>query len=278
MSDAEVLQDIAAFIAKTYEANVNLTGIVYMRSITDKRAGGTALRNINMFQRLLGERADRQVFLVTSRWDKLRDREIGDHRTEELTRVGGLWRDMHLRGSRNFPFDKSPESARRVVRAILDGRIAHTPEALRIQEELVEDRRLLDETQAGRMVLSDMEEYHQTRLAGLDTGGGARTPQRFKRKYDEFVRNMHIDYEQLLETARVRYARIMAELGQEARGEGRGEGEAKAESKERKRARREKAIKIISAIGQWLSLLFGIAFGAKRIVVSLPGEEGPGEF
>ncbi|KAF8606256.1 hypothetical protein BDV93DRAFT_604752 [Ceratobasidium sp. AG-I] len=88
MTDSEILKRLASFLKTTYHQDQLLSGIIYMHRISDNRVGGASRRNFNVFRKLCGEGALRNVVVTTSMWSNppteieiARERELGE---EEL--------------------------------------------------------------------------------------------------------------------------------------------------------------------------------------------------
>ena len=66
--DADVLKEVATFLASTYKENKKVSGILYPHRIIDIRMGGSAKRNLRMFMQLCGPDCFPNVVLVTTMW------------------------------------------------------------------------------------------------------------------------------------------------------------------------------------------------------------------
>lgn len=85
MTDRAVLEMIAAYLDTEYEDGKKLHGIIYMHRITDPKLGMVSHRKLKLFQNLCGSNSLKNVVVVTSRWDELRDEEsLGDLREGQL--------------------------------------------------------------------------------------------------------------------------------------------------------------------------------------------------
>ncbi|TFK33953.1 hypothetical protein BDQ12DRAFT_690350 [Crucibulum laeve] len=142
-SDLEILQTISKWLTDTYKNGVKLAGIVYTHRISDNRMAGTPYRNLRMFGELYGDKAARNVILVTTMWDRVQ-RHLGEKRESELK--SKYWKVLLDRGSDCYRFDNTQASAWAVIDKILE---SDDTETLLLQEELVELRKRLQETQAG---------------------------------------------------------------------------------------------------------------------------------
>ena len=155
-SDTDVLKDIAFFLSTVYQNRVRLAGIVYLHRITDPRMGGSALKNLYMFQRLCGNKGLSSVILATTMWASLENtdagQEIGRKREEEL-RMPQFWGSMVDRGSEIVKHDGTKESAHSIISRLVD---KGAQVVLDIQVQLVEQKKTLDETSAGQYLQKEL--------------------------------------------------------------------------------------------------------------------------
>jgi hypothetical protein len=155
-SDTDVLKDVAFFLSTVYQNKVRLAGIIYLHRITDPRMGGSALKNLYMFQRLCGDRGLSSVILATTMWAGLEGmdagQETGRKREEEL-RMPQFWGSMVDRGSEIVKHDGTKESARSIISRLVD---KGTQVVLDIQVQLVEENKTLDETSAGQYIQREL--------------------------------------------------------------------------------------------------------------------------
>jgi hypothetical protein len=152
-SDAEVLREIADWLSRAYEKKIMLTGIIYLHRITDVRVGGSALKNLSMFRKLCGEDAFGSVVLATTWWDKV-DLAFGEEREKELISEKAFWVGMVNRGSKVFRQNNGAVSARLIVDYLVNRK---QKMKLQIQEELVTEKKTLDQTGAGLEVGAQLD-------------------------------------------------------------------------------------------------------------------------
>ena len=133
-----------------YEKSIKLSGLIYLHRITDNRMGGSPHRNLRMFGELCGDQAVRKVVLVTTMWDKVQ-RDTGVRREKEL--FENYWKTMIKHGASTARFLNSADSAWDAIDPILK---KLETEVLLLQEELVDLKRALSETQVGRTLFSDL--------------------------------------------------------------------------------------------------------------------------
>src|SRR4051794_37978067 len=70
-SDVDILKDIAFFLTTMHANRCRLAGVIYLHRITDPRMGGSALKNLEMFQKLCGTGSLPSVILTTTMWGDL---------------------------------------------------------------------------------------------------------------------------------------------------------------------------------------------------------------
>lgn len=160
-SETEVLQDISKWLQETYEQNNKLTGIIYLHGINHARVQGSALQNLKMFRELCGPDPLKNVVLVTTFWNSV-STTVGSSREDELASDKDFWAGMLQRGSRMERFTDRASGLK-----ILESLIGNEPEVLKIQKELVEDKKQLIDTGAGQIVneeLVRLEKLHQAKI------------------------------------------------------------------------------------------------------------------
>jgi hypothetical protein len=90
-SDAEILEEITAFLCAQYQLGMPLKGIIFMHRITDNKMSGSAQRYFEMFNCLCGERNFQNVVLLTTMWSELKDEGKGlERERESCVRVSGI--------------------------------------------------------------------------------------------------------------------------------------------------------------------------------------------
>ncbi|EKM78811.1 hypothetical protein AGABI1DRAFT_13598, partial [Agaricus bisporus var. burnettii JB137-S8] len=144
-SDAEILEQIAKWLADTYKAGVKLSGILYLHRITDNRITNTVVRNLDMFQKLCGSENLSSITFVTTNWDSFRAENIqeGKANEEQLSEV--YWKSLLDNGSKMLRFENTCSSAWNIIDAVPE-----IPISLNIQKEIVEEGKSLPDTAAGR--------------------------------------------------------------------------------------------------------------------------------
>ncbi|KAF9038111.1 hypothetical protein BJ165DRAFT_422291 [Panaeolus papilionaceus] len=162
-TDAQILEIIANWLESTYRRRILLTGLVYLHRITDIRHDVGIQNTMNVFQRLSGPNAFERVALVTTMWNDLRDKQIGVEREEQL--MNNHWRPMIIRKAMTGRFDSNNrETAVKVIRDIVERNTKTV--LLQLQEELVDKKKSLPSTSAGKVAFT-LEEAMKWRLRQL---------------------------------------------------------------------------------------------------------------
>jgi len=143
-SDTDVLQMIAAFLETSYERGRTLAGVLYFHRISDFRMTGVSKKNFSMFQKLCGDKALRNVVIVTNMWGEV-EPQVGDAREVELVTDDTFFKPVLEKGARMGRHDKTVLSAEKIIRLILQNH----PLPLRIQEEMVDEHKDISQTGAG---------------------------------------------------------------------------------------------------------------------------------
>lgn len=97
-----------------------------------------------MFRKLCGDNTLQNVVVVTNMWGEV-DPQVGNDRETELMREDIFFKPVLDKGARMTRHQNTVPSAEDVIRLILDNH----PLPLRIQEELVDERKDISETGAG---------------------------------------------------------------------------------------------------------------------------------
>ena len=164
--DAEVLAGVAKWLANLYHSRQRLTGLIYMHPITEPRITGSMLKNLRVFEKMLGEGGSSNMILVTSKWDLLASIDEGLPRERELCQ--GIWAPLIERGSRTLRFAGNKSSAMAIVNYMLNYYVLREP-YLQIQREMAAGLPL-DETAAGselRQELLKIQHKYEAEIAKL---------------------------------------------------------------------------------------------------------------
>ena len=163
-TDSEILTQISRVLAAQYEAGVSLKGVIYLHRITDTRYQGASVKTLNIFRKICGQMALKNVLLVTTRWHEV-DEALGANRENELRQK--FWAYMLNNGSTMKRFYGDKDSATAITSQLMSKRGI----VLEIQRELVVERKTLNQTVAGSFVSEDLSELKkdlQQQLNDLD--------------------------------------------------------------------------------------------------------------
>jgi len=142
-SDTEILEEIANLLSTQYILGLKLKGIVYLHRITDNRMSGSAVKNLELFTKLVGDEALSNVVLVTTMWGNILDEHEANQRDSELR--DEFWCDMIEKGSSASRFDGTKASAEGILAQLLGKKDV----ILKVQHELVDQEKKLNQTAAG---------------------------------------------------------------------------------------------------------------------------------
>ncbi|KAL3451859.1 hypothetical protein BJX65DRAFT_303579 [Aspergillus insuetus] len=182
-SDSETLTHISHYLAVAYANGIYISGIILMHRIIDPRLSGTARLNLNMFKHMLGEPAYENAAIVTSMWSRP-PTELEVQREKELLTEDGILAEVLKGDGRAFRYSVSdPEgiSASSSPKSLALTAIDHIlhqaragPVILQIQSELVDDKRELIDTSAGRFLADrqvlDLRREYDAVVQGIRDG------------------------------------------------------------------------------------------------------------
>ena len=158
----------------------------------------TARKNLEIFRKLCGDEALRNVVIGTTKWDMI-VLEEGQGREQDLR--GMFWRKMIHQGSVIMRVHADSSSAWEIINHILKN---DKVEFVRIQEELLELQKVIPDTDAGRTLRHWLErcreELEQIRKRLLAEESAANMDDGLKMKLEEVqkqIRDITDDIEKL---------------------------------------------------------------------------------
>ncbi|KAF4615066.1 hypothetical protein D9613_003470 [Agrocybe pediades] len=165
VGDTAILQRIADWLGKAYRDRKILGGVIYLHDISSDRFSGTARRNLEMFNHMCGNTALKKVIIGTTKWGRT-PRDIGKKHEEELKKVH--WLPMLEKGAKTKRFDDNHDSALSFIKQIVRDEMLRT--CLMIQEEIVDNKKIIPETQAGKELRYTLQEVleMQRKMAELE--------------------------------------------------------------------------------------------------------------
>ncbi|KAF3219833.1 hypothetical protein TWF679_010289 [Orbilia oligospora] len=163
LSDTEVLEMIADYLAAAYSKDMKLHGIIYLHPISENRMTNPATKNLEMFRKLTGEKNLKNVVLTTSMWDKVTAEE-GARRERELKEK--FWKVLLAFEAKTIKYKGTSESAREVAGLLMENK----PFYLQLQEEMGKGKKALKDTSAGREIMAELarvKEQHQREMTEM---------------------------------------------------------------------------------------------------------------
>ncbi|KAI8303891.1 hypothetical protein K4K61_006617 [Colletotrichum sp. SAR11_59] len=204
-SDTDVLREIATWLSNAYKETKKLHGIIYLHRTTDTRLGGSAMRNLFMFQKLCGQDALKNVILATTMWEDVKA-ELGNKREEELKNKSEFWGGMMNKGSTVLRHQNTQESALRLVKHFVEKAPEEATTVLELQKEMVDHGRSLDQTGAGQEVDGGLAKQRESQKSHLEE---------LQKELEEARASNDLEMARLLEEERKRAQAQMADLVQQ---------------------------------------------------------------
>jgi hypothetical protein len=134
-----------------YERGGTLAGVLYFHRISDFKMTGASKKNFTMFKELCGDDALKNVVVVTNMWGQV-EPEVGNAREAELVGKDIFFKPVLEKGARMARQENTVASAEHIVRLVFDNH----PLPLRIQKELVDERKDISETGAGKVLNQEL--------------------------------------------------------------------------------------------------------------------------
>jgi len=156
-TDSDVLRDLAYFLTSSYGNGYKLSGIIYLHPITHTRMNGTAFKNLRTFRKLCGTHSMSSTVLATTMWSDVSP-DMGDAREQELRETAEFWGDMIREGSTVYRHTDDYNSAMNIISFLTD---RDTKTILGLQAEMVDQKRSLEDTEAGREVDREMNRQRE---------------------------------------------------------------------------------------------------------------------
>ncbi|KIL67656.1 hypothetical protein M378DRAFT_159485 [Amanita muscaria Koide BX008] len=155
-SDTEILNSIARHLASTYQTGTKLSGILYFHRISDFRMSGISTKNFRMFRELCGDNSLKNVVIVTNMWGEVAH-QLGEAREAELASKDFFFKPVLAKGARMMRHNNTHQSAKEILQSVME----NVPEAMRIQEELVDERKTISQTAAAAEAERELREQQE---------------------------------------------------------------------------------------------------------------------
>lgn len=162
-NEGEILHNITGELARLYSSDIPISGVIYIHDITAEKLTGTAQRYLNMFEKIVGPNALRNVTLLTTKWDRM-PQDYNENKEKMLK--DGPWKKLIRHGAsvRSIGLTYGRAAYETIVKELLRN-VAAT---LQIQQELVDQQLPLNETTAGRMLDEQIREATEDLRKKLD--------------------------------------------------------------------------------------------------------------
>lgn len=131
---------------------MKVAGIIYLHEISQNRMFGSSRKNLDMFNKICGQNALKNVVLTTTKWAAITE-DMGERRERQLADT--YWKEMIRHGSTMARFKGTQASGWEIIGGILSKRVV---DFVLIQEELVELQRLIPQTEAGQTLRYTLQE------------------------------------------------------------------------------------------------------------------------
>ena len=260
-TDSQILEEISRILTAQYEAGISLKGVIYLHRITDIRYAGSSVKTLEIFKKICGEMALKNVVLVSTRWNEV-DEATGAIREQQLR--DDFWAYMLGHGSTLARFYGSTDSAIGIASQL----VSRQSIVLELQRELIDEKKALKETVAGSYLsddLSEMKAQYQRELQDLD-----RLRQTLQANDNAMRRRVQADWareQQRLQTAQEDEERLRKEIAAEVH--------AEIEGKKRKKGKSFWGmIPLLPAVVGIIEMFVGIPPGSTSLLTSWFSESG----
>ena len=263
-TDSEILTDISRLLAAQYEAGVSLKGVIYLHRITDVRYQGSSLKALNIFKKICGQLALKNVLLVTTRWNEV-DEAVGASREKQLRE--DFWAYMLSNGSTMTRFHGTKDSAMVIVSELMSKQTI----VLELQRELVDEGKTLQETAAGGFInenISELKAQYEQEVRDLDEL--RRQLQESDRTMKRKIQQDWAHEQQMLRTVQEDQERLRRDIAAEVRQE-------IAQKTKKKRSGVQKMLPLLPTLLSIVGMFVGIPPGCTNLLTSWLSESDIGE-
>jgi len=201
-----------------YERDVKLSGLIYLHRITDNRMAGSPYKNLRMFGELCGDLAMNQVVLVTTMWERVVG-AVGEAREKELHTI--YWKSLREKGSEVDSLRRAnDQEAWGIINKVVDRHFQNKQaEAVLLQEELVDQKIKLNETQAGKALYTDLQrklaeqkESMKTLLVQVQKSSDPHLTKELQKEYDRIQKEFDRAFDEVQSLKRSLWERIFSTL------------------------------------------------------------------
>jgi hypothetical protein len=184
-----------------FHAEMKLTGIIYIHPIDEVRMKGSAVKNLIMFRKMIGESNMNRCCMVTTKWSR-EVYEIAVEREKGLR--DGFWKPIRDRGARVVRFEDSEKSALDIINPLL----THESFTSKLTTEMVEQHKSLGQTEAGQEVCDQLEETKKSHEEQI---------QQLKKEHSVALKDQDYEYARLIETEKSKLEREIDQMKSDRR-------------------------------------------------------------
>ncbi|KAK3380779.1 P-loop containing nucleoside triphosphate hydrolase protein [Podospora didyma] len=152
--DSEITNSILTWCRDSLVSGQKLNGIIYTHRISDTRMGGSALRNLRMFRKLVGTSAFQNVVLATTFLEAISG-AVRDAREKELQDNPDYWGAMRAKGARMVQLERAN---RATGLAVLQDIATNGKIILHAQDQIVNQGKAIAETDAAKEQTAQLDE------------------------------------------------------------------------------------------------------------------------
>lgn len=161
-SDAEVVIDVTTWIEKHLGGKRQVTAALYLHSIATRKMHGSAIRNFNIFSKLVGSNSMKNVGLVSTHWDTVPAIDAEDR---EAYLIANAWSIMIASGARIYRLHNDQDSSHNMAVDLLKAQ----PTFIKIQREMAKEfeAKPLSRTEVGEDVYRELQKRISTEQSNI---------------------------------------------------------------------------------------------------------------
>lgn len=177
-SEIDTLSVLATYLGASYSNGVRISGLLLLHPISDNRVSGTNLRTIEMVEAMCGFDRYDNLAIATTMWPEHStkyERATLNAREAELAESYKFYGSMISKGAVMFRhhgtgrkgYNSEVFSAEPILAHLIRRSDLHAPKVLRLQKELIDEKKTIGETSAGAIIAADMHRHRQVRESAL---------------------------------------------------------------------------------------------------------------
>jgi hypothetical protein len=136
---------------------VKITGLVYLHSIGNNRMCGSSLLSHDIFRSMCGDNALTKVVMASTHWETILHNQAAGPIREKDLKV--FWSDTLGGGAEYMRVEVPEDDPRRDTQRVIDYILGRHAVATRIQEELVDLNKRVQETDAAQTLAETLQRW-----------------------------------------------------------------------------------------------------------------------